>query len=361
MRFFLVGVCLLLLVGCGPTQPATVQTPPALPPALPPSPPAPDLSEYRPDQVFHNPVDQKTYLSQEGWKFIYPSKPSSDQPGEVVKMRLLRLLTSTDELEQRVSYDDLLVFSTEAVRLGKEIFGKSDQQFKVTAQFNCTRSGFKVTMTAAGSAPEELLQSYYDAAIRIKKLPVKADEVAFQVNFDVNLGPTGEPPPPPAPDGYRWQELTEIKGAVLFPDGWFFRSTEKHGTRTYQITKEETDDEKQFDTGLTINVAQNVKAKTKGSPLEHALRHIGAYSKGAETVVKPDFDKVGPFQRVFCEIRKQYFDTGERQFRIRIEALISESTDTLYLIHFGAQDDEWDTAWQTGKTLIDGLVLPEDQ
>jgi hypothetical protein len=46
------------------------------------------------------------------------------------------------------------------------------------------------------------------------------------------------PPPPP---GFTWQEIPELKAAILKPNGWFFKREEQKGTLAYFITKENLD------------------------------------------------------------------------------------------------------------------------
>jgi hypothetical protein len=46
---------------------------------------------------------------------------------------------------------------------------------------------------------------------------------------------------PPADDGFTWQELPEIKAAVLKPQGWFFKREQQKDTLAYFITKENID------------------------------------------------------------------------------------------------------------------------
>jgi hypothetical protein len=45
---------------------------------------------------------------------------------------------------------------------------------------------------------------------------------------------------PTAPPGYPWQEIPEIKAALLKPTGWHFKRESKKGTLAYFITKEDT-------------------------------------------------------------------------------------------------------------------------
>jgi hypothetical protein len=59
---------------------------------------------------------------------------------------------------------------------------------------------------------------------------------------------------PPAPLGFTWQEVRELKAAFLRPNGWFFKSENNKGTLAYFIRKESIENGGEFQTGLTVNV-----------------------------------------------------------------------------------------------------------
>jgi len=91
-----------------------------------------------------------------------------------------------DDIAAQTTVVELATFLKEAERLAEETFAKSDSQFKVLVQFDCTPSGHKVSMAYEGDATQELLQEYYDALKIAKKLPVKSDKVLFQLEVLVN-------------------------------------------------------------------------------------------------------------------------------------------------------------------------------
>lgn len=59
---------------------------------------------------------------------------------------------------------------------------------------------------------------------------------------------------PAAPAGFTWQEIPELKAALLKPNGWFFKREKQKDTLAYFITKEDIDKNGQFQTGLSVNV-----------------------------------------------------------------------------------------------------------
>jgi hypothetical protein len=67
---------------------------------------------------------------------------------------------------------------------------------------------------------------------------------------------TDLPAPPP---GFTWQEIPELKAALLRPKGWFFKREEVKGTLAYFITRESIENGGEFQTGLTVNVFRHKK------------------------------------------------------------------------------------------------------
>jgi hypothetical protein len=59
---------------------------------------------------------------------------------------------------------------------------------------------------------------------------------------------------PPAPSGFTWQEIPELRAAFLRPNGWFFKRENNKGTLAYLISKESIESGGEFQTGLTVNV-----------------------------------------------------------------------------------------------------------
>ena len=133
-----------------------------------------------PDEVYHNPVDKKTYVAPGGWKTYQPATPRPDEPGRELKIAHVRLLASEADVAARTDVSDLAAFLREAERLANVSFGSSGKQFRVLVQVTCGPSGHEVEMAHEGDATRELLQAYYDGLVAAKKLPVREGEVSFQ-------------------------------------------------------------------------------------------------------------------------------------------------------------------------------------
>jgi hypothetical protein len=154
---------------------------------------------------------------------------------------------------------------------------------------------------------------------------------------------TDLPKPPP---GFTWQQISDLKAAILKPDGWHFKQEEQNGTLAYFITKESIDNGGDFDTGLTINVFRGSEgpAVERGQALIDqiaAKMHVTAWSQ-----------TVGPFQEFGC-------DAKDSESAMHYLTIANPKTNTLYLLIFESPVSEWDAAWKLGKQIFDHLAIDE--
>lgn len=138
-----------------------------------------------PDEVYHNPVDKKTYVAPGGWKTHQPEVPRPNEPGRKVKTEQVRLLTSEADMTARTDVSAVAAYLKEAERLADVSFGTSGKQFRVMVQFTCKPAGHEIKLAHQGDATQELLQAYHDALVAAKKLSVRDGEVSFQLELSV--------------------------------------------------------------------------------------------------------------------------------------------------------------------------------
>jgi hypothetical protein len=136
------------------------------------------------DDAYLNSVDGVTYVASTSWHAHEPATRRPDDPTRKVNMEMVWLLTSERLVCERTTSADIAAFLREAERLADESFRNSGMPFRVRVQFSCAPDGHKIQMKHQGGTPE-LLQAYYDALVGAKTLPVRHDEVSFQVEFSV--------------------------------------------------------------------------------------------------------------------------------------------------------------------------------
>jgi hypothetical protein len=156
---------------------------------------------------------------------------------------------------------------------------------------------------------------------------------------------------PKPPEGFTWQEIPELKAAFLKPNGWFFKQEIQKGTLAYFITKENLEQNDQFDTGLTINVFR----LKRDSAVDHGKVLIG--NMALQHHVEMWSRTYGPFQEFGCE-----FNDTDASGSIMMHALTiaNPKTNTLYLFIFESPVSGWDAAWKIGKQIMDNLAIDDD-
>jgi len=157
---------------------------------------------------------------------------------------------------------------------------------------------------------------------------------------------------PPAPDGFTWQEVPDIKAAVLKPQGWFFKREQQKDTRAYFITNENIDQGGDFKTGLSVNVFRKLKKSKATDQAKSMIANlVDKYH------VEPFERKTGSFYELGCELK----DTDESGTIVMRElAVANEKTNTLYLFIFESPEAEWNAASKVGEQIMDKLALDDE-
>ena len=165
---------------------------------------------------------------------------------------------------------------------------------------------------------------------------------------------------PVPPKGYTWVQAAEINAALLQPDGWHFKSTEKDGTLAYFITNQPIQPDAQpgtiqFETGVSINVTRQLP-KVKGmKPSAFARQYIKLLMDRAEYVVESTRSpRGGPFIGFGVVLRE---NGGENPIRVDHLAVGNDETGTLYVIIFESPLKNWDQEWPVAENVLKYLML----
>jgi hypothetical protein len=159
---------------------------------------------------------------------------------------------------------------------------------------------------------------------------------------------------PPAPEGFAWQEIDEIKAAFLVPAGWHFTRKQEGGTLAYFITREDPAELGIHETGLTINAF--VKLETHNA-VEYAEQFIGSTIAAGELVDSWRLD-TGLLQGHAC-LTHNVADDGT-SFTKRSLAIGNSNTNTLYLMWFESPEQTWDSVWKIGEVMLSVFALDSE-
>jgi hypothetical protein len=156
---------------------------------------------------------------------------------------------------------------------------------------------------------------------------------------------------PSPPSGFAWQQIPEVKSALLRPEGWYFKQEEKGGILGYFVTEQDINKAGHFETGLTVNVFPRLGeglAVERGKALID--RVAGAHGE------KTWSQQVGQLQEFGCEVR----DTdASGTVVMHALAVANTKTDTLYLLIFESPAGDWDTSWKIGKEMMDAVKFDD--
>jgi hypothetical protein len=159
---------------------------------------------------------------------------------------------------------------------------------------------------------------------------------------------------PPAPKGFSWIKLPEIKGALLAPKGWHFKKEERQGTIAYFITQENIEKGGWFQTGLSLNVVPPLRSTPAK---EYAAAFIAGYLQRNEPLGCWD-SATGPMVTFGCQVRSK--EKPPPPIIMHVLAVANTRTNRLYLYIFESPEKQWPVAWKLGEQMMDLLVLDDE-
>ena len=160
--------------------------------------------------------------------------------------------------------------------------------------------------------------------------------------------------PPPAPGGFSWRDLPDIGGAILMPDGWFFKRVAKGSTASYFVSVENIDQRGRFVTGLSLNVLPRLKAHAAESFAKGSSASVAAKSD----VIKSWHTSDGVLRR-YGTLTKLPPKDSDPAVLVHTVFIANVRTNTVYVLSFEGPENEWTTLWKTGAKMVDDLLVDE--
>lgn len=141
------------------------------------------------DQMYVSPIDGQAYRAGGGWKTYTPEQPpeqAREHASGRVTMREVRLLTPQSAIAARTSVSDVAAFFRQLQLSAEHVLGNHDGEAEILVQLRCTPQGHDVTLAARGGPAQATLQALLEAINRLDRLPVRSDEVSFEVHLSVS-------------------------------------------------------------------------------------------------------------------------------------------------------------------------------
>jgi len=161
---------------------------------------------------------------------------------------------------------------------------------------------------------------------------------------------------PDAPDGFTWQPMSEIQGALLQPEGWFFKKGKSKNSILYFITKEKFNKSPNYKTGFSLKMTPKIPETYKLQPTEYAQK---VRDRSSENLVieKTWEQKAGSLMLYGF----QYLGyKNEIPIRAFVIFLANDKTGTIFRIMFESPEKQWKETWPVGEQIINNMILDDE-
>jgi hypothetical protein len=157
----------------------------------------------------------------------------------------------------------------------------------------------------------------------------------------------------PAPEGYSWQKLDEIKASFLLPNGWHFKAERVDRTLAYFLSEEDIDVKGEFETGLTLNVSHADQAQKK------AVATLAMLAQAPGNELRETWEtQAGALKGTGVRIHKS--EKGADALDMVVLAIANSKTNALYLLIFESPEAQWKKAWEKGEKMMRLFVLDDE-
>ena len=157
----------------------------------------------------------------------------------------------------------------------------------------------------------------------------------------------------PAPEGYSWKKLDEIKASFLLPNGWHFKAERVDQTLAYFLSEEDIEAKGEFETGLTLNVSHAENAQKK------AAATLAMLAQAPGNQVQDAWEmQTGVLKGMGVRIRKT--EKGSDPLIMVVLAISNSKTNALYLLIFESPEARWKKAWEKGEKMMKLFVLDDE-
>lgn len=166
---------------------------------------------------------------------------------------------------------------------------------------------------------------------------------------------------PQSPVGYSWHRITDLKAAVLLPEGWLFDSKASGNRYRYLLTKkkQEAGNNGSSATRLTI-VAVRKPGREGDKGIAPSRLTAALFTEIMKHLVLERTQSV--VQGPFATIRYQYVTASDGFDPVREYSLLvsNDATGTLYIFTFQAPLSDWEQDWGTITVVLDRLFLDDE-
>ena len=157
-----------------------------------------------------------------------------------------------------------------------------------------------------------------------------------------------EPPPP----GLHWQDLKEIRGRLLIPDGWSFKQVGSAEHLTYIVSPPE---------GKAVFTLTAEKHHKPDGVKAEALAFVETARDRASEATPVEELSMGVMQGFGSLLDFPATASDPGGSRIAITGIGNTRTGTLYMMRFDVPASEWESVWEKGRYLAGKFTLEDEE
>lgn len=161
-----------------------------------------------------------------------------------------------------------------------------------------------------------------------------------------------------APEGFKWSQSGPKETNFLMPNNWFLKIENTESAYGIIISKEEIKNNKNFSTGLTVNVISNISKKSNLKATEYSKKFIVNFLELIKQYNGKLYKKPKVYQNGDFTI---YQIVSKDDIAVMYHMLLANNKkDILYIILFEAPRQEWNKNWEIGKIIIDNMIIDDE-
>ncbi|MBN8248777.1 MAG: hypothetical protein J0L84_15215 [Verrucomicrobia bacterium] len=155
---------------------------------------------------------------------------------------------------------------------------------------------------------------------------------------------------PPAPAGFAWTRLPEIRADLLKPSGWTLDHQRKGGSETYRLAAPKKAGSPAA--ALDINWVADVPGLAGMVPSKYAAGLVATASE-SHKILERESGTIGSL----ASVAFRFADSGPGRdgLMVRYQLVANDRTGSLYILAFEAPAREWTNSWKTGAVMMDRI------
>ncbi|HOK04583.1 MAG TPA: hypothetical protein P5105_01065 [Victivallales bacterium] len=163
-----------------------------------------------------------------------------------------------------------------------------------------------------------------------------------------------------APDGFTWQILPSVNGAILKPKEWFFHHIDVPKEKRFMLifSRENYQAGEKLNTSIKLIIICGIPEKKNISPSEYIEDFINQISSSTKIENRTRKERASFIEYTFSRVDKSKVSSGT--IREYFLGLANNKSGTVYLFSFITPIERWDKDFPIAETIFNNLRLDDN-